>query len=186
MMEQDQSSYDYDVIYLGRLSPEKNPHRLLAICRLLIEKKNDIKVAIVGTGEMEKEVRNKAEEMGLIENVSFLGFQSNPLKILHDSKVMIMTSLWEGTPMCALEAAALGTPIVSTKVDGLKELIANDVNGYLSNDDEVISDKIIHYLSDREKLNELSNNQIARSREWNNVNKYQRSIMYVYERVMKQ
>ena len=39
--------------------------------------------------------------------------------MLHDSKVMLMTSLWEGTPMCAVEAMALGVPIVTTPTDGL-------------------------------------------------------------------
>lgn len=44
--------------------------------------------------------------------------------------MMIMTSLWEGTPMCALEALAMGIPIVSTPVDGLCDLIENGKNGF--------------------------------------------------------
>ncbi|MFR2721860.1 MAG: glycosyltransferase [Thomasclavelia ramosa] len=50
------------------------------------------------------------------------------------SKLMIMTSRTEGTPMSALESLTLGKPIVSTPTDGLNELITNNINGFLSND----------------------------------------------------
>ena len=48
---------------------------------------------------------------------------SNPLRLLECSKVMIMTSKYEGLPMTVLEAMALGVPLVSTPVDGLKDII---------------------------------------------------------------
>ena len=145
-MNLDANTYDYDVVYLGRISYEKNPQRLMKICQLLTEKKPDVKIAVIGTGNLEDEVKRLSEEYKINSNVHFLGFLSNPLKILHDSKVMIMTSLWEGTPMCALEAMALGVPIISTPVDGLKDLIINDKNGYLSDDNEELSNKIVEIV----------------------------------------
>ena len=125
----DNAAYNYDVVYLGRLEYQKNPQRLLNVFSKVVELNPNIKMAIVGTGNLEEELREMCEKMNLQNNVDFLGFQSNPLKILHDAKVMVMTSRWEGTPMAALEALALGVPIVSTPVDGLKDLISNDVNG---------------------------------------------------------
>ena len=184
-VETDQDSYDYDVIYLGRLTSPKNPYRLLDVCKLLVEKNPNIKVAIVGTGDMEEETKQRANELGLSQNVSFLGYMQNPTKILKDSKVMIMTSLWEGTPMCALEAAALGTPIVSTPVDGLKDLISNDITGYLSDDNQKMADVIIRYLNDTDKLNELSTNQLKSAKEWNDNGKYFSELNKVYLDVLK-
>ena len=61
-----------------------------------------------------EETRAVCQSLGLQKNVQFLGFQSNPIKMVHDSKVMVLTSRWEGTPMCAMEAMAVGTPVVST------------------------------------------------------------------------
>ena len=57
-------------------------------------------MAIVGTGDLESEIKLKAAEMGLSNNVTFLGFLNNPAKVLYDSKLMIMTSRWKET-QCA-------------------------------------------------------------------------------------
>ena len=70
--------------------------------------------AVIGTGELEEVTKTLSHNKGLDNNLHFLGFMSNAYGILEHSKLMIMTSRWEGTPMCALEAMALGVPIVST------------------------------------------------------------------------
>jgi len=108
-MQEDKKDYDYDVVYVGRLTYPKNPQRLLNVIAKCVEEKPELKVAIVGNGELEEEARHLAEDLRILKNVSFLGFQKNPLKIMHDAKVLLMTSRWEGLPMCALEAMTLGT-----------------------------------------------------------------------------
>lgn len=50
--------------------------------------------------------------------------------------------------MCALEAMALGTPVVSTPTDGMKDLIRSGENGYLSDDDGELADFIGRLLAD--------------------------------------
>lgn len=149
-MQLDENEYDYDVVYVGRLTFPKNPQRLMNVLRLVRERMPDIKIAVIGNGDMEDETKALAKEYNLLNNVEFLGFQSNPLKIMHDSKVMVMTSRWEGTPMCVLEAMALGVPIVSTPVDGLKDLVLTGKNGYLSDSEEVLADKICEVVKCQE------------------------------------
>lgn len=63
---------------------------------------------MIGTGEMENKIKELLMSNKKLSNIKFLGFNSNPYKILANSKVMIMTSRWEGTPMCALEALSMG------------------------------------------------------------------------------
>ena len=133
---QDANTYDFDMIYVGRLTFQKDPQRLMRLCARLKKDKPDLKVAIVGTGELLEEAQSLCESLGIQENVHFLGFQSNPIKMVADSKAMILTSRWEGTPMCALEAMYLGTPVVSTPSDGMKDLLEDGVSGYLTDDDE--------------------------------------------------
>lgn len=176
----DPNTYDYDVVYLGRLTYQKNPQRLIEVIGKVVEKRPETKVAIIGTGDMEEEVRQLALDKDLLNNVTFLGFQSNPAKILNDSKVMVMTSRWEGTPMCALESLAMGVPIVSTPTDGLKDLIQDGVNGFLSDDDEQLAKKIVFLLNETEKQKEISRNAAEMSIRYNDMDIYRDKIFQAY------
>lgn len=180
-MHKDSKEYDYDVVYLGRLTPPKNPQRLLRILKLAIEQLPEIKIAIIGTGDLEDETKKLAQEYDLLNNISFLGFQSNPLKILYDSKAMVMSSRWEGTPMCALEAMALGVPIVSTPVDGLKDIIRSGENGYLSEDDNELANKILLVVKNKEIHKKWSEQIFMDAKRINNIEKYKCEILKAYK-----
>ena len=177
---QDENTYDYDMIYVGRLTFQKDPQRLMRLCARLKERKPDLKVAIVGTGELEAEVKALCKSLNISENVCFLGFQSNPIKMVHDSKAMILTSRWEGTPMCALEAMALGTPVVSTPSDGMKDIIEDGVNGYLTDDDAVMAEKLLKIMNDPEHRQILSENTMKKFAQINDAPKYQEAIAACY------
>ena len=179
-MEHDKNEYNYDVVYVGRLTYQKNPERLIKVVAKVIQEKPDCKVAIVGTGELEDKVKNLAQELQIDKNIDFLGFLSNPLKIMKDSKVMLMTSRWEGTPMCALEAMALGLPIVSTPTDGLCELIVEGETGYLSDNDDVLVEKILGILMDDKERKALSESNKNRSKILNDVNTYKKNLFDIY------
>lgn len=179
---QDENTYDYDMIYVGRLTFQKDPQRLMRLCARLKESKPDLKVAIVGTGELEAEVKQLCENLGISENVHFLGFQSNPIKMVHDAKAMILTSRWEGTPMCALEAMALGTPVVSTPSDGMKDLIDDGINGYLTDDDAVMAEKLLAIMNDVGHRNYLGKNAQKKFAEINDAPKYKQAISDCYMR----
>lgn len=177
---QDGNTYDYDVIYVGRLTYQKDPQRLMRVCAQLKARKPDLKVAIVGTGELEAETRQLCAQLNLQDNVHFLGFQSNPIKMVHDSKVMILTSRWEGTPMCALEAMALGVPVVSTPSDGMRDLIEDGVNGYLHDEDAVLVEKLLKIISDPGHREMLSRNTVEKFGRINDAPKYREAIAACY------
>lgn len=179
-MALDPNTYDFDVIFLGRLTEPKNPQRLMRVCAKAARQKPDIQVAVVGAGELEAETRQLCQELGLQNNVRFLGFQSNPLKMLHDAKVMILTSRWEGTPMCALEAMALGVPVVSTPTDGLKVLIEDGADGYLDDDDDGLAERILQIVSDPALRKTLAGNAVRKSEWINDVQKYKEAISQQY------
>ena len=178
----DDNAYDYDMIYVGRLTFQKDPQRLMRLCARLKENKPDLKVAIVGTGELEAEVKQLCEELSIQDNVNFLGFQSNPIKMVHDSKAMILTSRWEGTPMCALEAMALGTPVVSTPSDGMTDLLDDGVNGYLTDDDAVMAEKLLRIMNDPQHRTFLGENAKKKFAEINDAPKYKQAIYDCYTR----
>jgi glycosyltransferase involved in cell wall biosynthesis len=152
----------------------------MRLCARLKESKPDLKVAIVGTGELEAEVKDLCKELDIQDNVNFLGFQSNPIKMVHDSKAMILTSRWEGTPMCALEAMALGTPVVSTPSDGMKDLIDDGINGYLTDEDAVMAEKLLKIMNDPAHREMLSENTKKKFAQINDAPKYKEAISACY------
>lgn len=177
--------YNFDVVFLGRLTTPKNPIRLLDVLKLVQENKPDIKIGIIGTGDMEEEVKAKAQEIGLKDNVVFTGFSKNPYKMLRNAKVMIMTSRWEGTPMCALESMGLGTPIVSTPVDGLIDIVKSGKNGYLEDSNEALANRISDILSSESLYNQLSMSAINDSRTINNLKDYRSKLEAIYNSSIK-
>ncbi len=171
----------YDLIFLGRLAYPKNPERFIELVKLIKERKKNIKVAIVGTGTEQEQINTMISRYNLEKNIIMYGFQSNPYPILNAAKILVMTSIYEGTPMCALEAQTLGKPIIATPVDGLKKIIKNNVNGYLSNENEEICHKILEYLEDDVKMNQIQKNVKKEFEKYNDLQKYMKTIEECYE-----
>ena len=178
--EQDIQLYDYDVVYLGRLSYPKNPQRLIKVIEAVQKNKKDVKVALIGDGELMTETKNLVNQLGLNNIIDFLGFQRNPLKMLSCAKLMVMTSRWEGTPMCALEAMALGVPIVSTPTDGLKDLVSDGKTGFLSENDNELANKIVEIISDDRLYNMLHANTLESSERMNDTINYMKRLKTIY------
>lgn len=170
--EEDTKSYNYDVVYLGRLTYEKNPQRLIDILKKIIHLNNKIKIAIIGNGDLADVVKSVVKKQNLAQNITLLGYVSNPLKILKCSKVMLLTSRWEGTPMCVLEAMALGVPIVSTPVDGVKDLIKTGINGFLTDDDIDFAESVIKIVEDDTLRKNMSLETIKRFDEYCDIDRY--------------
>lgn len=177
-----EDKYHFDVVFLGRLTTPKNPIRLLNILRLVVDKLPSINIGIIGCGDMESEVMQRAKDMGLSQNITFTGFISNPMRMLQNAKVMVMSSLWEGTPMCVLESLGLGTPVVSTPVDGLKDIVISGRNGYLSDSDGELASMIIKISEDDILREYLSNNALNDARRINDINTYRATLLDIYNK----
>lgn len=116
---------DY-VLYFGRLSEEKGVKTLLAAA-----KETDCKLFVLGTGPVEKELKEFAKDM---PNVEFKGFQTG--KVLEDyvknSRCVVLPSEWyENGPYSAMEAMAAGKPLIVSGNGGLPELVDEGENGYV-------------------------------------------------------
>lgn len=175
--ESDKKSYNYDLVYLGRLSYPKNPVRLIEIASRLKKVNKKFKFAIIGDGEFNEKLKQKIIDEKLEKNVFMLGYLNNAYKIVKDSKLMLMTSYYEGTPMCALESLALGTPIVSTPTDGLLDLIENGKTGYIYNSDKEAVECICKILNNE---NALRDKCIDFSIEYNDIEKYKSELKKNY------
>lgn len=179
-MNKDDNQYDFDIIFLGRMSEPKDPLRVLDVLDLIVKKNSGITVAMVGSGELESIVEQKIIEKRLDKNITMFGFVSNPYKILYNSKLMLMTSKWEGLPMCALEAMALGVPIVSTPTDGLNKIVCNNVTGYLANDNNQLASYCLDIILDHNLRLKLSNSSKEQAQKLFNISQYKEVLRKVY------
>ncbi len=170
-----------DVAYVGRLSEQKDPFRLMNVLRRVVDVLSGVKVVVVGSGELEEQTRNECNRLGLDDNVSFTGFLSNPLGILKTSKALLMTSKREGTPMCVLEAQALGIPVVSTPTDGIKDVITDGENGFLSDDDSVLAERIISLVSSETLFEKMSSDSLEKSHKYNDIEAYRQTLDCIYK-----
>ena len=94
---------------------------------------------------------------------------------------MLLTSIYEGTPMCALEALCLGKPIVSTPTDGMKDLIKQGFNGFLSDKDDELINNIIKLITNDKKLLQMSKNADNDSTKNNDIAKYKKVLNQYYK-----
>ena len=177
---QDKNEYDYDIVYVGRLTPPKNPQRLVEVLTGIEKKYPGMKSAIVGTGDLEAETKRKRQELNAEECIDMLGYSSNPYKIIKSAKIMIMTSRWEGLPMCALEAMALGVPIVSTPTDGLKEIVEDGKTGYLSDKDEVLIARCVDILENESLYQKLHQETLKKAAVILDIKSYKVALDKVY------
>ena len=176
----DTLNYDVDIIFIGRLMEAKNPERLINIVEKVKRRKKDLKCYIVGDGKLREFVEKRIIDLNLEENIKLLGFLDNPYKILSCAKVMLMTSRHEGTPMVLLEAMALGVPVVSTPIDGIKVFI-NASNGFLSENDDELANECLKLIEDKKTRNKKSLNIRKKFNEINDINSYCNHIMKYYE-----
>lgn len=91
----------------------------------------DSHLHFIGDGPTEPELRKLAAALGVSHRVHFLGFRRNVYDYIAHCQALLMPSLHEGLPYVLLEAMALGTPIVASRVGGLAETIQDDVTGLL-------------------------------------------------------
>lgn len=129
------------LITVGRLSKQKGQWYLLRIFKKLKENKKDLKLVIVGEGELKEYLINLSYSLGLKTldwekhevsddyDVYFLGFQDNPFKFLSRSTIFVLPSLWEGLPSVLIEALACGLPVISSDCrSGPREILSPDTD----------------------------------------------------------
>ena len=134
---------------------------------------------MIGDGEMRGEVEGKIAELGLADAVELQGFIDNPHGILASSKVLCMTSSWEGYGLVAAEALALGKPVVATAVGGIPTVIKGG-EGVLCKDVSEFVSALESLLTDEDGYLEASRLAEKRANEIDNLGEYAEKINRFY------
>ena len=113
----------------------------------------DAAFAIAGEGELMERLRTLAAELGIEQDVFFIGRCDHVANLLFASDIGVLSSKAEGFANAILEYMAGGLPVVATEVGGAREAIAEDETGYVvpSGDDVSMASRIIDLLNSPER-----------------------------------
>lgn len=143
------------LLNIGRLAEQKNQLLLIDVFYEICRFYDDIKLYIIGEGELKQQLVDKINVLNLSDRVILLGGKSECYDDLKESDIFILTSKWEGFPMTIIEAMGTGIPILSTDVGGISDIIESGKNGVLC---DINKEDIV------EKLKELINNEELREK----------------------
>ncbi|WP_423148603.1 N-acetyl-alpha-D-glucosaminyl L-malate synthase BshA [Rubrolithibacter danxiaensis] len=126
------------------------------------------KLLMVGDGVDRVNCEQLCRQLGICENVRFLGKQDAVEEILSVADLFLMPSESESFGLAALEAMACKVPVISTNTGGLPELNINGVTGFLSpvGDVDDMAKNAIYILADKERLLQFKENALNRAREF--------------------
>jgi len=116
---------------LGRLEPQKGFTFLVKAARKVIDQMPDVKFVIAGDGSERGNLEALIRVLRLEKNFLVLNFRSDVGNFIEALDIFVVSSIWEGGPLTALEAMQIGKPIVTTPVGFMPELIRDRVNGLL-------------------------------------------------------
>ncbi len=129
------------IVCVARHVAVKNLGLLLDACALLRNRGVPFRCTMIGDGPLHDELKAKRAALKLDDVVEMPGAadQDEVLRAWQQADIGVLTSENEGMPVCLMEAAACGVPVVATRVGGVPELVAHGVTGMLTAPGNVIA-----------------------------------------------
>ena len=162
------SSTSNSCLFVGRLSPQKDPLRLVRLWKMIVAKHPGWRLEICGDGELETEVRAEVERLGISDSVVMHGNVSDISGMYSRSAMLLLCSHMEGLPLVLIEAMHNGMPVVSTDCPyGPADIIRDGENGFLvpMNDDAAFVRAVSALMGDealRKRMGERARKTSAR------------------------
>ncbi len=121
------------IICVGRLSPEKGHFGLLDALAEIASSGAEFELILVGDGPVGPDIKLRASELGLLEQIRFAGAlsETGTLAEISAADILVLPSLMEGLPVVLIEAMAMRRPVLASRVAGVPELIDDSGAGLL-------------------------------------------------------
>jgi glycosyltransferase involved in cell wall biosynthesis len=142
---------------VGRLVEVKRQDVLIRAVALLRDRFPDVRLLLVGDGPDRPQLEALTRELGLVDQVRFVGYQPRPEEFIRMMDVFCLTSRSEGLPVTLLEAWAAGVPVACSAVGGIPGVVRHEVNGLLfpPGDPAAAATALARLLDQRELRTEL-------------------------------
>jgi glycosyltransferase involved in cell wall biosynthesis len=172
---------------IGRLSEQKGQEGLLAAAAQVVPASADARFVLVGDGSLEPALRAQAQQLGIAPRVVFAGHRTDIPSVLAALDVVCISSTYEGTPLALFEAMAAGKPIVSTAVDGCREVLEDGRTGLLvpARDPAALAAALLRVLRDPGLRRQLGAEAAVASRRYD-IAECVRQIEQVYDDVLRE
>jgi glycosyltransferase involved in cell wall biosynthesis len=149
---------DYIIYVASFIKRKRHTDLLFAFSQL---EDQSINLLLLGKGELESEIKELANKLGILNRIIFWGWDENPYRLIKKAKVSILASEAEGLPRVVVESLALSTPVVSTDCpSGPSEVLVDELKPFLVSVGDIggMSNAITRAIKDypviREKITE--------------------------------
>ena len=174
---------------VGRLSPEKAFNNLIKAAHALVNDPDqplDLEIWIAGDGDARPDLERLIDHLGMNDRVRLLGFCGDTIALYHALDMFVLSSLREGLPNVVLEAAAMGVPIVSTRVAGVPKMIDDGVHGLLCpiGDPDALAHAMRRVAADRPFADQLARNARTLIEQRYSFSQRMTKIRTIYDRLL--
>lgn len=174
----------YDLLFVGRFVKPKNPQAFIEIVNVLRQEGMMVNAAMLGEGELESECENLIQRYDLQDSIHLLGFQENPYFYMKESRILCMTSRWEGFGLVAAEASIIGTPVLSTKTGGATDIFGDNSVELCTGQSDFV-EKIKVLLSDQDVYERWCKRTALRQAQFTDQVVYMENLKSIYKKDKK-
>ncbi len=121
----------FAVGWIGRMTAVKRTDDVLVAFKALRDSGVEACLCMVGDGPDRDQLERRAQELGVVRDMLFLGYQEDVAPFYAAFDALVLPSGNEGTPVSAIEALAAGRPVVATRVGGVPDVVRDGEDGFL-------------------------------------------------------
>lgn len=138
--------------HVGRFMQQKNHKFLLEIFKEIHSKNPNTVLALCGEGRLEDDIRKKAHELNIENDVMYLGVRGDTNRVYQGYDLFLFPSLWEGLPLVGIEAQTAGLPVLMSDVVTDETIVTDNVTRMsLSQSAEAWADKALEIIKNHKR-----------------------------------
>ncbi|MCW5908131.1 MAG: glycosyltransferase [Chitinophagales bacterium] len=175
-----------ELVTTGSLVDNKNQSFLIDVANELKLRGVDVRLHILGGGVNKERLQTKIEQLNLNNQVSMHGVVNNVAEFLWNADVYVHASLSESFGLVFVEAMAAGLPVVSLDARGNRDIIQNDINGYILAEQSVkeFADKAELLFTNKQKYADMSRHALETAKQFDIVN-YTDKLLNLYQAALE-